>query len=168
MNSQYTLMLLVALLPKLVLADGYATPQALLEEKTRLQSGPCDLDCHIKIAEMYSAEHLENLRHAIMLGLKNEAYRTENMKLFFGEVIPMDELEAMSSQEFFARQLLYRDRTVPADLRFSRLEIISEKQLSDSEIQLLVVNSGLAADPKLKEEQYITFVRQGDTWKIKH
>ena len=168
MNVRHALILLLILLPKLVLADDYLTPQALLNEKTRLESGPCDLECHIKIADMYSDKYLADLRSAAMLGLRNETYRKENMMLLFGEDIPMDELEAMSAQEFFARQLVHWERTTPSDLRFSRVDIVSEKRISDSEIQILVLRSGLGADPKLKEEGYMTFVKYGDTWKIKH
>ena len=152
MNIRHTLILLLWLLSKLVLAEDYSTPRALLNEKARLESGPCDLNCQMKIAGMYSTKYLDNLRSAVMLGLRNEAYRKENMMLLFGEEIPMNELEAMSSQEFFARQLAYRERTTPAELRFSRLDIISEKMISDSETQILVLRSGLAADPQLKEE----------------
>ncbi|MBT8446082.1 MAG: hypothetical protein KJO38_02970, partial [Gammaproteobacteria bacterium] len=107
MKLRYPLILLIALLPRLLLAEGFSTPDALLAEKAALESGPCDLDCNLKIADMYSAAYLEALRSAVMPGLRNEEYGQENTMLLFGEKIPASELDAMSAQEFLARQLLY-------------------------------------------------------------
>jgi len=74
----------------------------------------------------------------------------------------------MSSEEFLARQLWYRERTTPSDMILKKLEIISERQISKTEIKMVVVRSGLKADPKYKEEGFMTFIKEGGTWKIKH
>lgn len=162
------LLILAAAFPQMASGASYATPRALLEEMERLQSSPCKLSCQIEVAGMYSAQFLESQRHAVMLGLQNEAYRRNNLLLFFGEEIPWAELEAISLEEFFARQLLHRERTTPSDLIMKETEIVSEKRLSDTEIQILVQHSGMEADPDYKEEGLMTFIREGNAWKIKH
>jgi hypothetical protein len=53
---------------------------------------------------MYSDEFLNNLRQVVMRGLENEEYRENNLQIFFGDQIPLEDLRAMSAAEFFARQ----------------------------------------------------------------
>jgi len=168
MTRIFMVLAIMAIFPRTALAEDYATPRELLQELDHLQSAPCDINCQIKIANMYSKHFLESQRHAVMLGLENEEYRKKNVMLFFGEEIPIEDLKAMSSEEFLARQLWYRERTTPSDMILKKLEIISERQISKTEIKMVVVRSGLKADPKYKEEGFMTFIKEGGTWKIKH
>lgn len=168
MKRTCVVLILAAAVAQTASGASYETPRALIEEMERLQAGPCDLSCQIEVASMYSAQFLQSQRHAVMLGLQNEAYRRDNLLVFFGEQIPLAELEAMSSEEFFARQLLHRERTTPSDLIMKNTEIVSEKRISDTEVQMLVQHSGMEADPDYKEEGFMTFIKEGDAWKIKH
>lgn len=146
----------------------YKTPRELIEEMTRLQSGVCSFRCQMAIAGMYSTEFLKGQRDAVMYGISNKETRREMSLAFFGAEIPLDEIEAMTDQEFFARQLLHRERTVPADVIMRNVEIVGEEFVDEREVRMVVVRSGLEADPDYEEEGVMNFVLEQDVWKIKN
>lgn len=160
--------LLASLAPFVSLAADYASPRDLLAAMGQLQSGPCNLECHLQIADMYSAEFLEAQRAAVLGGLADDRFREELLVQFFGEEITLDELNSMNAQEFFARQLFHGDRTIPAEYRMKSIKVLSENGISDTEVRLTVVRSGMQSDPDYSEEQLITFVKVGESWRIKY
>jgi hypothetical protein len=145
----------------------YETPRELIGEMNRLQSGVCSLACQMAIAGMYSTEYLKAQRAAAMYGISNQDTRREMLLAFFGAEIALDQLEAMTDQEFFARQLLHFERMVPADVIMRHVEIIREEILSKSEVKIVVARSGLEIDPDYTEEGIMNFVLEEGVWKIK-
>ena len=167
MSFRYPSLALLLCCTALLAADNYATPRQLLDEKISLEAGPCDLDCYITVAGMYSGSYLKGLRDSAMPALRDENYGEENAVLLFGGPVPLAALEAMSAQEFFARQLMFRGSRVPADYRFSRLEVIGENAISETEVKLQLRFSGVAARPEVEQEGAVTLVKEGGGWKIK-
>ncbi len=145
---------------------SYDTPAELLEEMRRLQSRSCSLDCQLAIADMYSAEYLQSIRDALMFGLSDEATRGEVSSMLFGEELSVGDFDAMTDQEFFARQLLHRERTTPREMLMLDYEILNEERVSDSRVEIVVMRSGLPDFPDYKEEDLMAFVREDGVWKI--
>ncbi len=164
----FGVIVLILLCPSSVLADGYASPEALLEEMQRLQSKSCDLTCHIVLAEMYSDEYLNNLRNAVLDDVENEEHRENALMISFGEKIPLAELREMSAAELFARQTWNTERNAPPEWLIRNIELKSREAISENEIRTVVVRSGIKADPGYSEESFMTFIKQGGGWKIKH
>ena len=149
-------------------ARDYSSPHALIDAMSQLMSGPCGRDCHLEMAAMYTDEFLDAQRHAIMGGLRDPAYREDNMKIMFGDVIPIAELEAMSRHEFFARQLQHAESSVPRDTRFTSIAIVEETRVSPTERSCVVERAGIASRPDYREEALMTFVIVNGGWRIKH
>lgn len=149
-------------------ADNFKTPEAVVEKLQQLNSSPCDLDCQIEIAGLYSDEFLASQRRAIMFGLQNEAQRAYNASILFGENFTLAQLDAMSDAEFFARQLLNVERSVPPEFRFKTVKLTSKKVISESEVSYLTHHSGMSASPKHFEQSITTLIRGANGWRIKH
>lgn len=144
----------------------YETPRELIEEMNRLQSSKCGLGCQIALAGMYSSEFLKAQRNAAMYGISNVDTRHEMLLAFFGADIALDQLEAMTDHEFFARQMLHLEQTVPVEMIMRNAEIISEEILNEREVKIVVVRSGLGFDPDYEEEEIMNFILEEGVWKI--
>jgi hypothetical protein len=57
---------------------------------------------------------------------------------------------------------------MPPELLMRKIEFKSQKTISENEIRTVVVRSKIQADPDYKEEAFMTFIKLGDSWKIKH
>ena len=158
---------LLAFLSTPVLAQPFDSPRELFDELERLRAGPCNLACQTQIAGMYRREFLESLHHAMMFGLQDEANRESNSLILFGEVLEIDELEVMDSQEFVARQFLHIQNSLPAEMILTKTEIIHEERISNTEVEFTVIRSGLEGLPDYKEEDLMVFVFEDGTWKLK-
>ena len=142
-------------------------PRQILNTLDRLQSSPCDLDCHLEIAGLYSAEFLAAIRNAVLPGINADSHGDETLKAFFGDTLSRDQVNAMSDQELFAHQLFHTDQSVPDEYKMLQVEIISEEQISDNEIHMVLKRSGAAAFPDYEEEDFMVFIRENATWKIR-
>ena len=149
-----------------VFAQGFRTPEALLDAWMNLITHDCDLECSKRVASMYGQQFLQLNKDALVRTLRHSPDRSNDALILFGQDIGHKELVQMSPTDVFAHQLLYRDQSIPDEYRYAQTEILSMKYISPNEVTAVVRRSGLPAAPKMAEEEIVRLIREGGEWKI--
>ena len=106
---------------------SFASADGLISTLVALESGPCDLSCHLTLAGLLSEDYARARRVAAMSGMEDDEIRNTNTRILFGKVLSLDELNAMSDVEFIARQTWHVERQAPADLILRTTKIRSPR-----------------------------------------
>ena len=150
-----------------VSAGEALAPEDIVHKSIEMLNDDCDFACCYEIAGLYTKRYLDITRQAILTSLSANA-NTESVirQGFGGKATNLGEVEAFTPRELFAWHIRDTILAIPAQYRYSSLEILDTRHISSNRIEYVVRLSGMAFAPDTQEEAFYRVVLENGRWRI--